>query len=917
MNTRKKIIQWAPHNPSYFAVGSTDLRIYEIKGKNENKTPLRGIQQFIDAASENTSKKESKSISLFGVAADPQFQNLKCMAWSPEAVDNEPVVAIGLASGRVGLTRFSFSGSDQQNNANNTNITAPINTNTSTTATSTGNITKLFVPRHARACNALAWNHVHKNLVACGLEKVRSDYSCLIWDINQPGMIASEESDDAASKSGVLSNSAADVFNVMATSTVEKVERATREFANSEATVALAWLPSNPLCLATGTGTKWLRIYDLRAPYKAPKSAVAHSKAVYGVTFDPFHEDRLATFSEDAIIKIWDLRQLKDPILSLNTNSKGLVQIEWCPTRAGVLAVIGKEESSIRLWDIKDSYSQLNAASKDGVVEPAITEALTKPSRSYDTSDVVVSVGWSPFLDFKLAALTNGGAVEIAALHAPLGLSLGAPLSLAVADGRTVWEGVATPNGESDDISTTMRMRAELGYSADLKVNKDLSAKFKDDQLEYIWNWLYNVKHIYNWGRSGEIKGIYSIIHMSREPSKEEKGVFDRVVLFKSAERTFCEKLCGWGFSGDVQLEARLSQLEDEKQFEKAAALAVYHLDIKRAILSLNKAPNTEQAMNLKFIGMALAGFGTNPDRLWRETCQPFVEKLKVSNPYLSTVFGFLCSIGETNSYDNVLGEGSLISLSDKLAFANRFLDDERLKGYIERIKKRVIAEGNLQGLALTGVDSLGQGLDLLQNYLNNTADIQTVSLILSHISSRKVKDARVLKWVAVYRDMLDQWGLWKERAKLDVQRVPTLDSKPPAQVFARCNFCGQSLTLGRESRGAKSLAASKTRPGVTQFSTNKAQNNPAKISACPHCKKPLPKCSLCLLPFNVTPPDPRHHVASDGVTWHSGRNEFDDWITWCQNCKHGGHAKHIFEWFETHNECPVSDCHCNCVLYK
>lgn len=89
-------------------------------------------------------------------------------------------------------------------------------------------------------------------------------------------------------------------------------------------------------------------------------------------------------------------------------------------------------------------------------------------TQGYDTSDVVVSVGWSPFLDFKLAALTNGGAVEIVALHAPLGLSLGAPLSLAVADGRTVWEGVATPNGESDDISTTMRMRAELGYSADV-----------------------------------------------------------------------------------------------------------------------------------------------------------------------------------------------------------------------------------------------------------------------------------------------------------------------------------------------------------------------------------------------------------------------------------------------------------------
>jgi len=74
-----------------------------------------------------------------------------------------------------------------------------------------------------------------------------------------------------------------------------------------------------------------------------------------------------------------------------------------------------------------------------------------------------------------------------------------------------------------------------------------------------------------------------------------------------------------------------LFRLEDQKQYEKAAALAVFHLDIKRAILSLNKAPNTEQAMNLKFIGMALAGFGTYPDRLWRETCQPFIEKLKVN----------------------------------------------------------------------------------------------------------------------------------------------------------------------------------------------------------------------------------------------------------------------------------------------
>ena len=37
-------------------------------------------------------------------------------------------------------------------------------------------------------------------------------------------------------------------------------------------------------------------------------------------------------------------------------------------------------------------------------------------------------------------------------------------------------------------------------------------------------------------------------------------------------------------------------------------------------------------------------------------------------------------------------------------------------------------------------------------------------------------------------------------------------------------------------------------------------------------------------------------------------------WFTWCQTCRHGGHAKHILEWFEEHTECPVNNCDCNCL---
>src|SRR5690242_20462502 len=94
----------------------------------------------------------------------------------------------------------------------------------------------------------------------------------------------------------------------------ETVIKPLAELANSEATVALAWMPSTPHCLVTGTGVKWLRIYDLRADINAPQSVVAHSKSVHGVSFDPFNANRLMTFSEDGLVKLWDIRNFAEAI---------------------------------------------------------------------------------------------------------------------------------------------------------------------------------------------------------------------------------------------------------------------------------------------------------------------------------------------------------------------------------------------------------------------------------------------------------------------------------------------------------------------------------------------------------------------------------------------------------------------------
>ena len=47
-----------------------------------------------------------------------------------------------------------------------------------------------------------------------------------------------------------------------------------------------------------------------------------------------------------------------------------------------------------------------------------------------------------------------------------------------------------------------------------------------------------------------------------------------------------------------------------------------------------------------------------------------------------------------------------------------------------------------------------------------------------------------------------------------------------------------------------------------------------------------------------------------------SGDEEVDMWFSWCQTCRHGGHVRHLAEWFGEHDVCPVADCRCTCMTH-
>ena len=142
-------------------------------------------------------------------------------------------------------------------------------------------------------------------------------------------------------------------------------------------------------------------------------------------------------------------------------------------------------------------------------------------------------------------------------------------------------------------------------------------------------------------------------------------------------------------------------------------------------------------------------------------------------------------------------------------------------------------------------------------------------------------------------------------------------------QLDPRCNFCSKPLLLRQ------------TKDGSTIEKLSKMKQI---LSCCPNCRKPLPKCAVCMLPMGIVNPymdlirrmssssssslllnSPSSHdtkdmtATADSTTTMPNAVPIAEWFTWCRRCKHGGHAHHMASWFATHSTCPVSGCDCPC----
>ncbi|KAI8076305.1 uncharacterized protein BX664DRAFT_344304 [Halteromyces radiatus] len=521
-----------------------------------------------------------------------------------------------------------------------------------------------------------------------------------------------------------------------------------------------------------------------------------------------------------------------------------------------------------------------------------------------------------------------------------------------------------------DDISVIMRQRAQNGYLMNCEKNYRMVNE-KDRKLGETWLWMERAVKVIN--KSGQfnnmdynLRGVYQIwmgpgsqgrkaspsstprpnisspqkrssagrkkdsqptspntdmekqqqqaLQQQQQQQQQEDQLYIISSTTKSDQRKVALATCGFDMTKN-QLEEILKNFEANGEYDKAAAWSVFNGLTDRAIECLSNIQDVtkEDGQQRKLMSVVLAGYQTNsdPTPTWRHLCESLSKDL-VDSPYLKAIFQYIAS----SNWDQVLTE-TAIPLQERVAIALRFLDDDQLTLYLGRTMDQVIMDGDIEGLVLTGLST--RGIDLLEKMVNRYGDIQTAALLVSFVVPRRLQDSRAEEWIESYRLLLDRWQFWHTRAKFDIERGKYMNASEDIaspQVYVRCTYCAQTLghsllVQNIRSRDGKRM---NVQANISPASSSRISGK-QKATVCPSCRKPLPRCALCLLHMGTPIDSVRQAMATNDAN-NVDPSNFGLWFTWCQTCRHGGHSLHLFDWFQKHSSCPVSNCACQCQIF-
>lgn len=474
MSTMKSIhhshVLWSRNQPDKFVAISTDVKLFEFTNQQHHQT--LGAQHGSSGIDGNKSNHPKDYASLGGlnqstkqqpdyfinsrlIATGPEISLFKAAACYPGSIsDDHTLVAISCGgvqnTGKIVLVRLSQAGMYSIDNYVHVDLVAK-----------------------RAICNDVDWSHATNSLLATGWDRHKVDNSLQIFDISR------------------ITDAGKYSFNFSITPN----SRPVFDGCPGDSINSLRWFRKEQ-SVVCGMNNKQVRIYDTRDLTK-PK-LTASTRAVHGVTVDPFTDKRFASFVDNTI-NIWDIRFFDKPLVTIN-ESKHINQISWCTTRNHTFSALMADDDFVKIYDIQQAslsedfdakiverlihpFAQssstpslsssptsttITASAKNAAYDPA--SIMTGSFMSLQNSSIpkkITSFDWHPTSEFRMIAISNTRDVIALNICDRITLNWSPICEIVWTKGKKFLQCLDARDEKYkslDDISVNMRHRAITNY---------------------------------------------------------------------------------------------------------------------------------------------------------------------------------------------------------------------------------------------------------------------------------------------------------------------------------------------------------------------------------------------------------------------------------------------------------------------
>ncbi|KRY40497.1 WD repeat-containing protein mio-A [Trichinella spiralis] len=798
------------------------------------------------------------------------FDDFNCLAWSYGSVWSS-LVAVGHKSGR--LTLF-----------------APIYTS---------GVYRPFaalgelMPCMNVPCESLAWNPRGYNFLAVGYQSRPRKYGLVVFDIQRSCIHAPQEQD-----------------------IIDDLPGSVWKFAKEKFVQSIVWQPSGNE-LIVGVASKHIRTFDLRTGASGAIGCVPTS-CTLNLEADPFSESRFLSRDYEKIC-IWDMRWMMTPTCTINTH-RPVIQAAWNLVAHLFVCLFSLLLNSMLFSHVQfrqNSIACLFAGSSELNVYYEVngdtgsnTEQFTRPLRTSEHCWPVVRFAFDRVKRNRLFLADCSSTVSQCNFADTTGVTwCSSGDVITVRDDSCIFmEGFDDGVGRKN-CSATMRNRAKNAYTipSDLAENKRFFQE--PHSLSWLWPWLAKIETVAesldstNAPNSCRFPGVKMIF-----PTDDKKDSFidlkkfpdfSELMTMKNSLSENREKiiaLCGWGHLGSVPTDQDplLNDLCKSLEIERAIYMLTCTSQFERALqlLEAYAESSSDEALVQALVLYPPAAMKRPSEAneakegtaYWHKMCSILLEKAQ--NLYVRALLHFLSNIyAKRHVLENILQLD--LPPQDKVALSALYLSKQEFLKIVDEMVKKFVNDGNLNGLFLTGlIAEKSSSFDLIQRFLDVTGDVQTACLLLILINkgnASEVYGPGTVNIVKSYMNLLSRWRLWDIHCELKLYMSGLYCQLPCfSEAFYGCAFCVRS----KHQALASQLEVSS--------------------SHCEHCSFNMFRCALCSVSFGINAhPRSKRKDRKDPTAF---------WFVWCCLCKHGGHKKHLNQWFKRNSKCPVPKCKCECT---